>query len=75
MTVFVVVKGVTARVATVSKETMSRSASKATNKKGNNFAKKNEATAPEVIVCYDSVGDSGGGEGRTVVNLFCKSAG
>ena len=68
-------KVLTDRFSTVSKETMSRSASKATNKKGNNFAKKNEATAPEVIVCYDSVGDSGGGEGRTVVNSFCKSAG
>ena len=68
-------KGLTARVATVSKEAMYCGAPKATNKKGNNFAKKNEATAPEVIVCYDSVGNSGGGEGRTVVNLFCKSAG
>ena len=45
MTVYVTVKGVTARVATVSKETMSHGASKETNKKRNKLAKKrNEAT-------------------------------
>ena len=42
MTVDVVVKGLTARVATVSKETMYRGASKATNKKGNDSAKKRQ---------------------------------
>ena len=47
---------------------MSRGVSKATNKKGKNFAKKNEATAPEVIVCDYSDGDVGVGEGGTVVN-------
>ena len=40
VTVYVTVKGATARVETVNKETMSCSASKATNKKGNNLAKK-----------------------------------
>ena len=70
----VAVKGVTDRVAAVSKETMSRGVSKATNKKGKNFAKKNEATAPEVIVCDDSGDDTGGGEGGTVVNSLGKTS-
>ena len=69
MTVYVTVKGVTDRVATASKEIMSCGASKYTNKKGNKLTKrKNEATAAEVIVCYDSFDDAGGGEGGTVVN-------
>ena len=61
MTVDVAVKGVTASVATVSKETMSRGASKSTNKKGGKFAKTNEATATEVILFGDSDDDAGGG--------------
>ena len=40
VTVYVTVKGVKACVVMASKETMSCSASKATNKKGNNLAKK-----------------------------------
>ena len=58
---FVSVKRVTDRVATVIKETITCSASKYTNKKGNNFTrKKDEAAATEVIVCDDSGYDSGG---------------
>ena len=69
VTVYVTVKGVTSRVATVSKEKMSRSASKDTNKKGNMLAKqRNKATAAEVIMCDDIGYDDGGGEGGTVAN-------
>ena len=62
-------KRVTDRVATVSKETMSRGALKVTNKKWNKLEKKlNEATSAEVTVCDDNGDDSGGEEGRTVAN-------
>ena len=46
---------------------MSRGASKATNKKGNKFAK-NQVTVAEVIVCDNSGDDASGGEGGTMVN-------
>ena len=66
-------KELTDRFEILSKETMSRRASKATNKKGNKFAKKqNEATSPEVIVCDDSGDDASGWEGGTLVNSLVK---
>ena len=54
VTVDVAVEEVTARVATVSKEIMSCSVSKATNKKGNMFKNNKEAIEAEVIVCANS---------------------
>ena len=74
MTVYVRVKGVTARLVTVSKKTIYCGATKATNKKGNKLAKKrNKATEDEVTVCDDSGDDAGGGEGELwLIHLVIK---
>ena len=75
MTVDVTVKGVTARIATVSKETMSCGTFKSTNKKVNKLAKNIiEATASDIIVCDNSGNDAGGGEGGAVFNSLGKKS-